>query len=488
MQFSPVRFGLLVGAAFLISITTIDPDLWGHLLIGRDIVRTHAIPSVDPYSFTSDRPWMHHEWLSEVLFFLAFDTAGSLGLVALKTVVVVSTFLLMLISLPRTASQHAGDVLAFLGLVAMFWRFVTIRPQIFSLLLFCAMLSLLVAADHGARKWLIAIPPMAAFWANLHGGYIVGLACLGVWIAVRLAEAKNGRQRASLLTLGLASVAATLVNPAGYGLWRFLWDTVGLSRQDVNDWQPILRFDLVVIAPFAVMALVAVAAALRARKRIDVAYAAISLALAIGTLRVNRLDAFFAISVILLLAPYLASGRQRVGLRAPRNVLGTRTAGAAAVAVFVAGILITGTSVAASGARCMEVVLAPEAEAVAFFKMNHLRGRTLTFFRWGQYAMWHLAPAIQVSMDGRRETVYSESLFDAHMSLYRNERGATSLLQRLTPDFIWLPKDLDVIVTLHKEGWRSIYEGHVSTVLAPNDDRAYVQPEPRARNRCFPSP
>ena len=39
-------------------------------------------------------------------------------------------------------------------------------------------------------------------------------------------------------------------------------------------------------------------------------------------------------------------------------------------------------------------------------------------------------------MDGRRETVYSEDLIERHFQLYRNEEGATSLVDDLAPDYI----------------------------------------------------
>ena len=48
-------------------LTKADADLWGHVRFGRDILRG-GIHDGDPYSFTSDIPWVNHEWLAEVLF------------------------------------------------------------------------------------------------------------------------------------------------------------------------------------------------------------------------------------------------------------------------------------------------------------------------------------------------------------------------------------------------------------------------------------
>ena len=58
-----------VWSAFLVIInfTSADPDLWGHVRFGADILRNGSIHQVDTYSFDSDRPWVNHEWGAEVL-------------------------------------------------------------------------------------------------------------------------------------------------------------------------------------------------------------------------------------------------------------------------------------------------------------------------------------------------------------------------------------------------------------------------------------
>ena len=65
---TPLRvlsIGLLVLAAALATYTRADADLWGHVRFGLDTLGTRTLTSVDPYSFTQDKPWVNHEWLSE---------------------------------------------------------------------------------------------------------------------------------------------------------------------------------------------------------------------------------------------------------------------------------------------------------------------------------------------------------------------------------------------------------------------------------------
>ena len=75
-------------AAIMLSASRSDPDLWGHLRFGLDWWDTFTLPLVDPYSFTQDRPWINHEWLSEAAMGAAYLAAGVSGLVLLKIAVV----------------------------------------------------------------------------------------------------------------------------------------------------------------------------------------------------------------------------------------------------------------------------------------------------------------------------------------------------------------------------------------------------------------
>jgi len=74
-------------AAVLVAVLTqtrADPDLFGHVRFGHDIVAARSAHLVDRYSFTSDRPWINHEWLAEVVMYGAYNVAGAPGLIALK--------------------------------------------------------------------------------------------------------------------------------------------------------------------------------------------------------------------------------------------------------------------------------------------------------------------------------------------------------------------------------------------------------------------
>jgi hypothetical protein len=132
---------------------------------------------------------------------------------------------------------------------------------------------------------------------------------------------------------------------------------------------------------------------------------------------------------------------------------------------------------------------APEPEAVSYVKSAGLRGNMLTFFDWGEYALWHLSPDVKVSMDGRRETIYSDKVIAEHFAIYRNAPGAIDLVRRMDPAYVWLPRRFSVVEALERSGWRPVFSGPKSVILAQGAGIAPAPSDAELRTpRCFPGP
>ena len=70
----------------LVLRTVADPDLWGHVRFGQDILRTGSIIQADTYSYrTAGQLWINHEWLAEVIFAGLYDRFGPTGLIVSKS-------------------------------------------------------------------------------------------------------------------------------------------------------------------------------------------------------------------------------------------------------------------------------------------------------------------------------------------------------------------------------------------------------------------
>ena len=71
---------LLVLAVLTVRSRFNDPDMWWHLRTGQIIWTTHTIPLVDVFSYTTHhQSSIPHEWLSQMLIYMAYRFGGYTG-------------------------------------------------------------------------------------------------------------------------------------------------------------------------------------------------------------------------------------------------------------------------------------------------------------------------------------------------------------------------------------------------------------------------
>jgi hypothetical protein len=115
------------------------------------------------------------------------------------------------------------------------------------------------------------------------------------------------------------------------------------------------------------------------------------------------------------------------------------------------------------------------------------QGRLLVWFDWGEYAIWHMGPGVQVSFDGRRETVYSSGFIAQHLGLYAARPGWNVFLDRLAPDLIWVPATLPLVRHLPAHGWRIVHQSTSGLVFARGRSAGEAPPTSHENGRrCFP--
>jgi hypothetical protein len=358
---------------------------------------------------------------------MAWRIGGVAGLALLKGALVFATMALVWSRL----RDAAGTVrLASLGVVVLGAGSVlgTLRPQLWSLLIFVILCQLLASRRRRATWWL---PLLFAIWANVHGAWVVGLAMLGLWAPLAVWSRRDSLIEWTLVAA--ASAAATLCTPYGVGLWRFLWETVGFTR-DLADWQPILTAPVMNWLPVVVVA-AAAAWLLAGRDVRDRAPTAAVLALlAYSSWRVSRIGPLFVVCAAALLGPAVARRWPAVAARPARASEWRVAIGVAAVALagaaWMASISLRHIAVPAAWAPP-----APGARLLAAAQP----GRLVTFFDWGEYAIWHFGPRLRVSMDGRRETVYSEARLEEHNAIVAGTEPGLATLAAWRAEYIWLP-------------------------------------------------
>ena len=180
-------FALAVAIAAVLSVTALtraDVDLWGHLRFGLDILDSGTLESTDTYSFTSDRSWINHEWLSEVAIAGAWLAGGASGLILLKLVCILGALGFIGAALEEKGiTGRARIMLLGLTLAGLLMRVTHVRPQLFSVLLFAALIYIFVRSERGSNRTLLWTIPILVLWANFHGGWLVGVGTVGLWCA-----------------------------------------------------------------------------------------------------------------------------------------------------------------------------------------------------------------------------------------------------------------------------------------------------------------
>jgi hypothetical protein len=476
------RYLLLLAWVSMLSmlwVVNADPDLWGHLRFGADLLRDRSLPVSDPYSFTSDLPWVNHEWLAEAVMAAAYQAGGSMGVVAIKLIATGT-----LIGVLTVRLRPLPAVVQCLAIVITMWAAVpvltTVRPQIFSIF-FTAVVAFLLTGERPSAR-LAWIPVIFAVWTNAHGGWLVGLWLVGCWCLFALLDAPR---RAWAVGLGAATLVATLVNPYGHELWLFLYRTVGLAR-DIREWQPLTAAPFIDWCPWiatlvAVMS-VAVTGRLRPYSRL------LTLAvMAYASFRVVRLIPFFALVSAVYLAEPLAL---LLGARVERWRLSAPSRGAARLMLIptLAVVVMTAPSLIANG-NCVPVqgFWVPDARTAMALQLARPRGRMVTTFGWGQYVIWHFGPGLRVSLDGRRETVYSAKWIDELWEMEVGWPRSFPLLERLRPDYVWLPAKDTALERrwLETHGYRIDVDSGAAWIAVRRDLPA-LQPATADAPACFP--
>ncbi len=498
------------GITFFLSQTVADADLWGHIKFGQDILRSGQIIQRDTYSYlTGDQPWINHEWLAEVVFGALFALGGPRGLILFKVGMVLLIVGLVYWCLMRQglSALKSGIILLFATLLLGKTMF-TLRPQIFTYLLFVVTLLLLDAADRGRLQWLWGIPIVFALWVNLHGGFLAGMAIVAVWSFSRIVASfchmprsgwKVRRPDFAFVAGAIGAGLATLLNPYGAKLLTFLVRPATVIRPDIMEWQPIEIANAYGIIYIVFLAVAVVGVLYSARERRP-APLVVFFCLAILPLSAIRHTSLFALGIPIVAGEHIADAWNR---RSPSARPGYGKPQETWAHMWLAVIAVTGAVLlfwlSRPNFRCVHINRMGSgpipAQAVAILRESGASGNLAVFFNWGEYVIWHLSPQLKVSFDGRRETVYSDKIQEENWRFVEGREDWDTILMRYDTNLALVPKTYPVFNLLKlSPGWVLVYKDSVSGLFAregssliPKIQGANPPPVPDSgKGLCFP--
>ncbi|MCA8996031.1 MAG: hypothetical protein KDA80_03580 [Planctomycetaceae bacterium] len=522
---------VLTTCSLVMSMNEADPDLWGHLQYGREILSTGELPKTATWTFTAEGyRWINHENFAELAMAAAYDKFGHWGLTLGKYIL--GLFVIGLSYWSARRQNVPPITIGAMCLVAAYaiefhWHF---RPQVLGYGCFAVLCFLLKqavdrlssSAAHpvGIRDLapLLGTIPLMAFWANSHGsfaaGLAVGMSVLGM-LALQLMlgpvltlfpQASGLRSNrwalvSGLVTVGFLALAATFGNPYGIQLHLWLWDALHVPRPEIRDWEGI---SLVSLDRQALMFLVItsslVAVAARSRRP---SWPLLITALLIATQAYSHIRHLPLLAILWLswFPKSLEDLRSRVTAHfresVPKTARPISTRRRSWQPIFLAAwIAVVGVLTWPRIAQLRVDGTRFPVDAVRFLVDQRLEGNTLVTFNWAQYAIGvfaHEEMESRVAFDGRFRTCYPQSVIDRHFDFlfgsdydgprYRSpESGPIDPIATLEvdqPDFVLISRKQRPSIRIMEsvtDDWDLLYQDGLAQIWARKDK------EPRRRS------
>src|SRR6266699_872143 len=411
---------LLVTLEFIMTRgSVVDPDIWWHLRNAEYLFQHHQFPRADMYSFTVEgHPWINHEWLSEIPYYLAWR-AGGLGGVNAVMFATISLIFLGLLYLSYMETRHFKAAIVaccFLTFIAS----VSFGPRtiLFGYLYLVLLLIILQRFRQRGSAPLWMIPPLFCLWANTHGSWSLGLILFFVIAVVGLVCGSCGRiysvrwtpaQLRKLVLTGAATIAALFVNPYGWRLVYYPFDLAFNQRLNIThvaEWVTVnfheMRGKLVLILIVGLLL-----SALIRNRRWNLGELLILLFALYSGLTYIR----FLVLLGIVVAPVLA---QTLDFFPRYRPLEDTPKINTAVIVLLIGLMVFRWPRDAKVRQSVEENY--PSGVLTYLKTNPLHGNMLNFYLWGGYLGWN-DPSIKVFVDSRVDIFEYEGVLEDYLNI-----------------------------------------------------------------------
>ena len=457
-----------------------DGDTGYHIRTGQFILNTGQVPRVDIYSFiTPTLKWTAHEWLSEVIMAILYRVSGLTGVVVFFTMLLAVTNWL-LYAILRTKYD---DILlcTFVTLLATLtasshWL---ARPHLFSVPLLLIWYELLDQFQYYDKPTLKYLPILMLLWVNLHGGFMLGIVLLIIYLACNLtysltdSPASALRHSAKAKALGstaLLTIAACMVNPVGIDILWFPFRVT--SDRFVMDWvTEFMSPNFHQALPFKYMFIVVIAALALARTRLNLIESALLTLVSYMALYSVRHVSVFAI----VAAPILLRMSSGITASLPPRISGFYQARrklftdldmqlvgklwpALAVSMVLGSALLGALRVSFSDK------IFPVA-AVEFLKRENLSGNMFNNDEFGDYLIFSAWPQYRVFADGRSD-MYGEKYGSPYLKVAAVQPGWKEILHRYDISWIFFQTETPLTAALLEQpDWQPIYSDKLATIF-----------------------
>jgi hypothetical protein len=439
-------------------------DLGWHLAAG-DLIRDRgSIPFHDPWSFTSGgRQWFNLSWLWDAIASVIFQYTNFSGLM-LFTVACGAVLVGYLTSICISSGASTIAVcISVLSASLLYPAFAT-YPNIYlaaspnvSTMLF----SVIFYGECLKRTRWFLLPAIMVLWANLHGGFLLGLLIIGVFCGVALLR-RDWENFRIYIFAGVGCFIAIFINPLGGHIYEGLATVLGhFSQAYITEWWPYYRNITVPGSiPGIVYILIFVALELRYRGLCPIEPRLLSwLFLFLGLYQYRYMSFFFIFSTV-----PLALHLDRMLPKLPDNFRIERS-------LLTAGI-IAACALPLVYMRIDPALGLPEMlseQDVLYLQTHFSHARLLNHWNYGGILIFRDRGAIPVFVDGRAATAYPNVLLRDYFKLGQlevNETDWDTVLEKYQIDTVLWVKAHEELrrFLVGKRGWKEAYAGLYASI------------------------
>jgi hypothetical protein len=359
------------------------------------------------------------------------------------------------------------------------------RTLLFGWLYLVVLLLILEEVRTANWKWLYLVPPLFCLWINSHGSWPMGMVVFGIFIVSGLAEGGwghayatrwSGQQCKRLLITAAASVAAVFVNPSGYRLVVFPFETMfGMGSSGLHSMlQHIQEYDSIDFhTPLGKAAMVLILGTLliavfsQERWRLDeLGFMMLALYFCLTNVRFMFLAGILAPPIFarrLKLAALAGDSDRRLNeavAALPRDAKSDKRLRNAAVLVILCSTFV---AAAPRHWKFKSLMDYPEG-AVAYMKANAIQGRLFQDWDWGSYLIWNM-PEMKVFIDSRGEPYGPNGVFKDYWSAVSME-NPQAVLHKYQVEYVLMPPGSPLARYLkNSPSWTLLYSDQASVLL-----------------------
>ncbi|MBA4420416.1 MAG: hypothetical protein C0391_04650 [Anaerolinea sp.] len=459
-----------------------DGDLGRHLTVGNYILESGIIPVRDVFSHTlAGKPFTPHEWLSEVMFSLAYQLLSLSGVVLLSAAILAFTWYIIAKRVAeRSGSFSISFTLIIIGIAASSMHWLT-RPHLFTYLF----LAIWIGITQGSLRWktkFVLLAGIMILWVNSHGAFIAGViylglkfiaGLLGAAIQKRVTDNKADLKHQAIILAGVLGM--TLLNPVGKGIYGTVTGFLS-SRYLVMstlEYQPPNLFTIPFI-PFLLYLIIAFIAFIFIWKKViveDIIQVMMWIVFGLVSARNIPLAVIVGLPIISKWA-WLVIEKIR-GMRVDNLIISgdspSKNRQIQALVLPIMSILIAGGFLLLSPVErtrnTFQQTVFP-VNAVDYLSENPIRGNVFNEFAWGGYLLFRLWPEQKVFIDGQTD-FYGENLTREYSQVINGMDGYQGILNKYLVNWVIINKRSPLTQKLaeNSENWQLSYEDELSIVF-----------------------